>query len=140
MAEIIRERKQVTGIDYVRRFSWRNDPESGFSFPCDEQGNLTKVLHPEGHRNYVNCVSGVYDVVDHGVVAEPWSRWEPAIIRCVCGSPVVLYDAWLETCPSCQRDYNGAGQLLAPRSQWGEETGESLADMFTSYDPEDIYG
>jgi len=33
------------------------------------------------------------------------------------------------TCPYCGADYNWAGQRLAPRSQWGEETGESLAEI-----------
>ena len=28
------------------------------------------------------------------------------------------------TCNACGADYNSAGQLLAPREQWGEETGE----------------
>jgi hypothetical protein len=33
------------------------------------------------------------------------------------------------TCPKCQADYNWAGQLLAPREQWGEETGETVNDI-----------
>lgn len=35
------------------------------------------------------------------------------------------------TCPICGADYNWAGQRLAPRSQWGEETGESLSDILS---------
>lgn len=35
------------------------------------------------------------------------------------------------TCPECENDYNWAGQLLASRSQWGEETGESLSDILS---------
>jgi len=27
-------------------------------------------------------------------------------------------------CAVCEREYNSGLQLLAPRSQWGEETGE----------------
>lgn len=33
-------------------------------------------------------------------------------------------------CERCGRDYNSAGQLLAPREQWGEETGETAADYY----------
>ena len=33
------------------------------------------------------------------------------------------------TCPHCGTDYNSAGQQLAPRDQWGEETGESAEDI-----------
>jgi hypothetical protein len=32
--------------------------------------------------------------------------------------------AFTNTCPHCEADFNFAGQHLAPRSQWGEETGE----------------
>lgn len=32
-------------------------------------------------------------------------------------------------CEGCDRDYNSAGQELAPREQWGEDTGESLSDI-----------
>lgn len=34
------------------------------------------------------------------------------------------------TCDKCHREYNSGGSLLAPRSQWGEETGETSADYF----------
>ena len=39
-------------------------------------------------------------------------------------------NTWMElskftnTCEVCESDYNSSGQLLAPRSSWGEETGE----------------
>lgn len=53
---------------------------------------------------------------------------EPAIGECECGREVAL-DAF--TCPcECGRDYNFAGHLLAPRSQWGEETGEHWTECF----------
>lgn len=35
------------------------------------------------------------------------------------------------TC-ECGTDYNGAGQELAPREQWGEETGESVSDILAA--------
>jgi hypothetical protein len=43
---------------------------------------------------------------------------------------IVCCGRWLEcpdftnTCPRCGTDYNFAGQALAPRECWGEETGE----------------
>ena len=51
----------------------------------------------------------------------------PAVGRCSCGREVVL-GGFTNSC-ECGRDYNSAGQELAPRSQWGEETGESLSDI-----------
>lgn len=55
------------------------------------------------------------------------SRLEPAVGLCYCGAEIEL-GHFTNTC-ECGRDYNQSGQLLAPREQWGWETGESLADI-----------
>ena len=52
---------------------------------------------------------------------------EPALLRCDCGTDVTLR-GFTNTC-RCGSEYNMSGQLLAPRSQWGEETGEHPADI-----------
>ena len=36
-------------------------------------------------------------------------------------------------CAACGQEYNCSGQPLAPRSQWGEETGEYFANMEGDY-------
>lgn len=43
------------------------------------------------------------------------------------------------TCPGCNLDYNPMGQVLAPRDQWGEETGESLREILAigHYEPKE---
>lgn len=59
---------------------------------------------------------------------------EPKTIHCrgtndrgrACTAKITLSSGWANTCPSCGSEYNGSGQRLAPRSQWGEETGESF--------------
>ena len=56
-----------------------------------------------------------------------WPRYY-LVIRCACKRELELMDGWLNEC-LCGRDYNGSAQLLAPREQWGEETGETLADI-----------
>jgi len=48
-------------------------------------------------------------------------------ITCQCGR-IVECHSFTNTC-DCGRDYNWAGRLRAPRSQWGEETGEHWADI-----------
>ena len=48
--------------------------------------------------------------------------------QCDCGELVNL-DRFTNTCDGCGTDYNGSGQRLAPRSQWGCETGESVSDI-----------
>ena len=47
------------------------------------------------------------------------------VIRCTCGVEVHCHDSWANTC-DCGKEYNGSGQTLAPRSHWGEETGEDF--------------
>lgn len=42
----------------------------------------------------------------------------------VCCGETLDLSAFTNTCARCGRDYNSMGQELAPRSQWGEETGE----------------
>ena len=48
---------------------------------------------------------------------------------CDCGAEVEL-GGFTNTC-ECGADYNMSGQRLASRSQWGEETGESIADILS---------
>lgn len=52
--------------------------------------------------------------------------------KCVCGETMTLTD-FTNAC-RCGRDYNMSGQLLAPRSQWGEETGEHWSDIVSGWD------
>lgn len=48
------------------------------------------------------------------------------VITCEdCGKEVVLDNSWANQC-SCGTEYNGFGQKLAPRSEWGWETGETF--------------
>ena len=53
----------------------------------------------------------------------------PEEYQCHCGA--ILYSNGpgrdIE-CDKCGDNFNSAGQQLAPRSQWGEETGETAAD------------
>jgi hypothetical protein len=55
------------------------------------------------------------------------------VITCRCGARVYC-DGFTNTC-SCGRDYNWNGQLLAPRDQWGEETGETAGEILAGGDP-----
>lgn len=50
------------------------------------------------------------------------------LVECDCGEEIVC-SGFTNSC-ICGADYNWAGQRLASRSQWGEETGETLADIF----------
>lgn len=135
MPEIIKEGHLVQKIEYRRSFVCREDPASGYSFPCDEHGSLAE-MSSAARLNYEKCQAHPEQYEDRGVQRLFWTYWDPAILRCDCGAEVVLDDSFLNTC-RCGRDFDGAGHLLAPRSQWGEETGESLADILTGRGKQD---
>ncbi len=53
---------------------------------------------------------------------------QPTVMRCDCGEKIEIYSHHDVDCDRCHRSYNSAGQMLADRSQWGEETGEMACD------------
>lgn len=126
--QIIRHRRGIRCIEYGREFEWRDTPGAGFSFPCDEHGEIIREgMAPPGLANLEACLSGQFDVIDKGV--KDWSRtvWLPAVGRCsTCGAEVVLDHHFTNECTAihprsgkvCGALYNGCGQELAPRSQW----------------------
>lgn len=123
--KIIRERERVTQTWLVREFLYRGKNAGGFSFDCDRRGN---PAIPTQRDNFQKCVDGTYDVVDCGIVEHRHTHVEPAVGLCPCGCQMFL-DGFTNTCGKCGRDYNMSGQELAPRCQWGEETGEYLGDI-----------
>jgi hypothetical protein len=128
--KIISHRQRVECERFSREFRWKDSPGAGFSFDCDKDGNVDlKALQkkPAAFKNYQDCITGAIEVEDHGIHRYSWNYVEPAIGLCPCGCKVEL-DSFTNTCDGCERDFNMSGQELAPRSQWGEETGEHWSD------------
>ena len=119
----IRHRQTVEHRSHRLQFDRIDDPSSGFVFDCDPSGAVdTSKLNPAGLSNLNDCLAG--NGVGPGRVCVTVNRYvEPAVIRCNCGAWLALQSSWANEC-DCGREYNGSAQLLAPRSQWGEETGE----------------
>jgi len=127
--KIISKRQLREAVEYNHHFEHRNMPGAGYGFTCNERGEVdVGALNPCAAVNYQKCLNGTYDVIDQGIQKSEWSWVEPAIGLCGCGSKMDL-DGFTNTCDRCGRDYNMSGQLLAPRSQWGEETGETLDEI-----------
>lgn len=122
---VIKERRYVKRIEYSLDYCNR---DGGFSFPCDVNGNVLKdQMYPEGLENLRKCESGEYITSPPELNEWNMSYWEPAEGKCdVCGETVFLVSSWVNECDKCGTEYNGSGQMLAPRSQWGEETGETF--------------
>ena len=130
--EIIRQRSVEHFTFYRRDFSLVSNPGSGYSFECDAQGDIAEALHPAGVANFKACLAGVNEngekIRDDGVRECHDRIIHDRIGKCVCGCEVSL-SHFTNTCDGCQRDYNMSGQELAPRSQWGCETGEDYSDI-----------
>ncbi len=127
MAQIISTSRRVTDVTYARCFRWNDSPSAGFSFPCNAVGTIEQ-LHPVAQENLEKCLDGTYAVTDLGIQEYVNRYTVPAVLKCDCGAQVQL-DGFTNTCDRCRADYNMSGQRLADRSQWGEETGESLGDI-----------
>ena len=130
--KIISHLEFKTETHYEIFYQWKDSsPGHGFGFPALESGEIDMSAiqnRPAALANYNKCVNREIDVT--GPHFKSWERRirQDAIGLCDCGCEVTL-DRFTNTCDGCNRDYNGSGQLLAPRSQWGEETGESYADL-----------
>jgi len=125
---IISPRTTIDNKQYYLSFAWKDSSSCGFAFSCDKDGNLLQDKNETALSNYNKCISGEFDVVFEGIKTYEWTYVQPAIGECFCGEEVVLQD-FTNTCESCGRDYNSAGQELAPREQWGETEGDYLCDI-----------
>jgi hypothetical protein len=118
--EIIKLRKEIKSVEYFLNFSCG---DCFYSFPCDENGKVDEsIINPYALENLRKCQSDS-NVIKEGVHKVVNSWVENAVGRCHCGEEVEL-GHFTCTCEKCGKDYNWNGQELAPREQWGEETGE----------------
>jgi len=141
--KIIQERETITKVYYHHMFNHDGDDTGAglLLFDCDENGRpffstwncVTGrwEFNSTSAERYYQAVAGEVDgkkVIDHGI--QPYTRsWkEPKIGKCECGETVEL-ENFTNTCSQCYADYDSSGNRLAPRSQWGEESGEHLSDI-----------
>lgn len=126
--EIVSPRRRHEQTTYRLCFAYLDHPTAGFAFDCDPAGKVNvDALNPAARENYDSCLNGSAGVGEPDVQEYHHSYVEEAVGRCTCGELVEL-GGFTNTC-SCGRDYNWSGTLLAPREQWGEDTGESVADI-----------
>ena len=122
----ISHRERIEEVVHEVYFHAPNDKGSGFTFASTEDGVIIEEgLNPAAAANLAKCRARV---AAGELVAEYQEfhnvNYEPAVIRCDCGAKVTLWSSWASGCDRCGVEYNGGGQKLAPRDQWGSETGE----------------
>jgi hypothetical protein len=133
--KIIKDKEYGTSISYAHEFRMAKSPGQGFSFNSDPSGNVT-LNSPAAKRNYEFCLKGENDrgekIINLGIKTRTHDYRLDAVGECACGNEVTL-SQFTNTCDKCNTDYNMSGQRLAPREQWGEETGENLSDIYNDY-------
>lgn len=141
---ILERRRYVEPVPYwVRQFDFVGESGWGYGFDCEEDGTVHPPRNPEAAANLAGCLTGSvngHKVIDRGPRRfMTVGHYVPAVGKCGCGRRVEL-DGFTNTCGGCETDYDSNGQQLAPRSQWGEETGETAADILGGGDPFDTEG
>lgn len=137
MAKLIRRSEITEHVHYLLCFDVY-EPGGGFAFPCDAAGGVDEEnLNSDARANLARCRAGDEFRYGDGTVGRAGKPYvqtfrsrskRPAVYECeACGAELEC-DAFTNTC-GCGADYNWAGQRLAPREQWGEETGEHWVDV-----------
>jgi len=121
----ISDRKHETVVTYYRTLRLTGSQSfCGYMFECDEHGAMDA---DRAARCAEILAEGEH--TDEGIRKFEHTYAIPAVAKCDrCGAHVDLY-GFTNTCHGCGADYNMSGDMLADRSQWGEETGESLDDI-----------
>lgn len=112
-------RRTVTPlVEYSLEFL--REDTSGFSFPCDKDGNVFPLEYPAAKENLEWCMANADTFDWHGVRKYTRLVKEPAHGTCSCGAEVFLYDQYLGACPcpECGRWYNLFGQELTDPIYW----------------------
>jgi hypothetical protein len=121
--QIIRQREEVEVISCFHSFKNKNNNTCGYVFYCSPTG----ILNTDADINKIKTLREDQNYTYEGIQITRYSYIEPKVGICECGREIEL-EHFTNTC-ECGRDYNSSGQELAPREQWGEETGESLAEI-----------
>lgn len=125
--KIVSKSNRGVTITLERVFRYRDDPGAGCAFVCDASGIPLEPMNEAARENYRECLTGFKSgtpVDDLGVRSYEHHWKEAAVGECNHCRTHVILDSFTNTCEKCGADYNSAGQMLSPREQWGEETGE----------------
>ena len=120
--KIIRESRRVTEKYKRLEYTLKSDPGAGFSFDCDDNGNI--IFQPEFEDAQKESYQYVQDNINlyDGPFINTYSHSyrENAIALCECGEEIELYDEYMGACecPNCNRWHNLFGQTLKAPTEW----------------------
>ena len=120
MLKNMTRRQRKTIVEYSRDFDYGDG--SGFSFPCDKDGNLLP-MEECARENYNNCLAHPekFEIFNKILKLER-TYTEPAHGTCICGREVELWDQYMGACScECGRWYNLFGQELISPEYWEDD-------------------
>ncbi len=132
MLNIIRQRTTRTEVEY--RIDFTDADGCGFSFPCDEHGNIQfDDDNPELGRaqrdnyDYAMANKERFTVEYAKFNTRRYTITDPAVGKCVCGELVSLTNQYQGACPcpKCGQWYNLFGQSLIDPEYWDNDVSES---------------
>ena len=120
--KIIKEDYIEKIIYYTLDFDRKDDPGCGFTFPCDENGNLSE-LNPAAAGSYQFCIDNSKYFHEPRIKKHQESIKHGKLIKCDCGEIFELYPYYMGACecPKCEKWYNIFGQELKNPNLWEED-------------------
>lgn len=109
--EIIEHGSVSTVTKYYLYYRWKNRGNTGFSFPCNEVGEI--LLNEMGEleqKIYEACEFGEYskEVELQGMICDSHLKRKHTVGRCVCGEVITLSKFKVQ-CPKCHSIYTQLG-------------------------------
>ena len=121
--KIIKEREPKEIIIYSLDFDYKDDSGGGFTFPCNQHGEILRDEMPQpAIANYIRCMLDTR--LTSPYIRTHRNHWvEPAIGECVCGEQVILENQYMGACqcPKCGQWYNIYGQSLISPEYWEDD-------------------
>jgi hypothetical protein len=105
-------KKYLLEIVFVNKVSFKQINFDRVFTDCIEAEKLRSKIQDNLSDNYYLSYNKIHNV-----------------IQCSCGQEVAC-ERFTNTCDNCESDYNFSGDLLADRSQWGCETGETWLECY----------
>lgn len=107
-----------TSVEYALEFFF--DRTGGFSFPCDEYGDILPLKSPEAGENLEWCRNHLEEFEFIEIRRHKQSWREPDSGTCHCGERVELVNEYRGACqcPKCGQWYNLFGQELLSPEEW----------------------
>ena len=116
---------KIKNLDHFKELYLEDREKMTYNESCFVDGVYNKSKDC-GYLNLLKVLgSGDYQIKEFDY---DYTYRVPATLKC-CGEWLSL-SSFTNTCSKCGTDYNSSGSMLAPRSQWGEETGESWYDCY----------